>query len=107
MKRKSLITVVATGALLATGALASAADYSTTPGDDSATQQSDLQITENVKGKLAVDEPAIAPAIVVTTRAGVVTLKGVALTNDYITRALFDARTVDGVVQVKNELSLQ
>lgn len=106
MKRRSLTTVAATAALLATAALASAADYSTTPRDDSVSH-SDMQITENVKGKLAVDEPAVAPAIVVTTRDGVVTLKGIALTNDYITRALFDARTVDGVVQVKNELSLQ
>jgi len=106
MKRYPLITVIVTTALMGAGALAYAADYSTPPRVVSSTQQSDQQITEDVKGKLLADEPAIAPGIAVSTQDGVVTLKGVALTNDYLTRALFDARSVEGVVQVKNEMSL-
>jgi osmotically-inducible protein OsmY len=107
MKRNSLMTVVATGTLLAAGALAHAADYAVEPNDTSASQQSDLLITANVKGKLEADVPDVAPAIKVSTHDGVVTLTGVALTQDYLVKAVFDARSVDGVVQVKNELSLQ
>jgi osmotically-inducible protein OsmY len=106
MKRTLLMNILATGALLATGVSANAADYTVAPGDTPATQ-SDLLITANVKGKLEADVPDVAPAIVVTTQDGVVTLKGVALTQDYLVRAVFDARSVDGVVRVKNELSLQ
>jgi hypothetical protein len=85
MKRNLLMMVVAAGALLATGALANAADHTVTPSDTTASQQSDMLITANVKGKL----------------------EGVALTQDYLVKAVFDARSVDGVVQVRNELSLQ
>ncbi|MGC1457759.1 MAG: BON domain-containing protein [Steroidobacteraceae bacterium] len=104
MKPNPLLTVVATAALLATGVLAYAADRATV-GDAPANHQ-DLQITENVKDKLQRDEPSIAPSITVTTHDGVVTLTGVALTQDYIVKAGFDARSVAGVVEVKNELSL-
>jgi osmotically-inducible protein OsmY len=106
MKRELLINVLATGALLATGAVAQAADYPVAPRNG-ATSQADMQITDNVKDKLATNDADVAPGIVVSTRDGIVTLKGIALTNDYITRAVFDARSVEGVVQVKNELSLQ
>ena len=88
------------------GALAHAADYATTPADDPATAQKDLQITDDVKGKLEANDPDVASAIVVSTHDGVVTLKGVALNNAYIVKAIFDARSVEGVVQVKNELSV-
>jgi len=98
--------VTATAVFLSGGALAHAADYATTPADDPATAQKDLQITDDVKGKLEADVPAVAHAIVVTTQDGVVTLKGVALNNDYIVKAMFDARSIPGVVQVKNELSV-
>jgi len=97
MKRNMLMTVVATGALLSVGALAHAADEAV---------QQDMQITDTVKSKLEADIPAVAPGIVVSTQDGVVTLKGVALNKDYMVKALFDARSVSGVVQVKNELSL-
>jgi osmotically-inducible protein OsmY len=106
MKRNSLMTIIASGALLASAALAHAADYTVTPGNAPASQ-SDMLITANVKGKLQADIPDVAPAIAVSTQDGVVTLKGVALTQDYLVKAVFDARSVDGVVQVKNELSLQ
>ena len=107
MKRSLLINVVATAALLSTGVVY-AANYPVTPApQDEGVSQSDLQITRDVKDKLATDDADVARSIAVSTRDGVVTLKGVALTNEYITRAIFDARTVNGVVQVKNELSLQ
>jgi osmotically-inducible protein OsmY len=85
--------------------LLSANPCAATSVDDPATAQKDLQITDDVKGKLEADVPAVAHAIVVTTQDGVVTLKGVALNNDYIVKAMFDARSIPGVVQVKNELS--
>jgi len=102
MKIDPLITVVVTTARMGAGALACAADDRTPPRVVSSTQQGDQQITEEVKGTLLADEAASA----VSTQDGVVTLKGVALTNDDLTRALFDARSVAGLVQVKNEMSL-
>lgn len=107
MKRNLVINVLATGALLATGVVANAANYTGTPRDTSATPQSDTTITADVKGKLERDVPDVAPAIAVSTHDGVVTLKGVALTQDYLLKAVSDARSVQGVVQVKDELSLQ
>lgn len=99
MKRNLLITVAATGAFLSMGALAQASS-------NSAMSQRDMQITDTVKSKLEADIPAVAHAIVVTTDDGVVTLKGVALNNDYVSKALIDARSVNGVVQVKDKLSV-
>ena len=106
MKRNVLMTVAATGALLSMGLLAHAADNAAAPSDDPAVQQKDMQITDIVKSKLEADILAVAHAIVVSTHDGVVTLKGVALTNDYALKAIFDARSVSGVVQVKDQLSL-
>lgn len=106
MKRSSLMTVAATGAFLSVGALAHAADYTSTTRAAPATQENDIQITDNVKSKLEANDADVASAIVVSTHDGVVTLKGVALNNDYIAKAIFDARSVAGVVQVKNELSV-
>ncbi|HEV2703922.1 MAG TPA: BON domain-containing protein [Steroidobacteraceae bacterium] len=107
MKRNTLLTVLATGTLLATGALAHAANSAVSPSADPATQQRDMQITETVKGKLEANDPDVARRIAVSTHDGVVTLKGIALTNDYIIKALTDARSVDGVVKVKNDLTVE
>jgi osmotically-inducible protein OsmY len=106
MKRSTLINVAATGALLSLGFVANAANYATVPSSDTATAQQDMQITDNVKSKLEADIPAVAHAIVVTTDDGVVTLKGVALNSDYMVKAILDARSIPGVVQVKDELSV-
>lgn len=107
MNRNTLINVVATGVLVATGALAHAQGYVSRPAvPDAANPQSDQQITERVEGKLATDEPNIAPRIAVTTHDGVVTLNGIAMTQEYILKALFDAESVHGVVHVNNRLTV-
>jgi osmotically-inducible protein OsmY len=67
----------------------------------------DAAITLRVKDKLAQKDPVIAARIAVSTHEGVVTLKGIALTQQYILNALHDAQSVDGVVKVENRLSLE
>jgi osmotically-inducible protein OsmY len=105
MNRNPLL-IVASGVLMAS-ALAHAQGYFSRPAvQDAANPQSDRQITERVKGKLATDEPNIAPRIAVTTHDGVVTLQGIAMTQEYILKALFDAESVDGVVHVNNRLTV-
>jgi osmotically-inducible protein OsmY len=104
---RNLLMTVGTGVLIATGALAHAQSYTPRPAvQDAANPQSDQQITERVKGKLATDEPNIAPHIAVTTHDGVVTLEGIAMTPNYILKALFDAESIDGVVHVNNRLTV-
>jgi osmotically-inducible protein OsmY len=105
MNRNPLL-IVATGVLMAS-ALAHAQGYvSRTPVQDAANPQSDQQITARVKDKLATDEPNIAPRIAVTTHDGVVTLDGIAMTQGYILKAVFDAESIDGVVHVNNRLTI-
>ena len=67
----------------------------------------DQQITQQVKEKLAAKEPQIAPRIEVTTHDGVVTLRGVAFTPQYILDALRDAGSVQGVTKVENHLGYE
>ena len=67
----------------------------------------DAAITQHVKDTLAQKDPIIAPRVEVSTHAGVVTLSGIALTQQYILNALRDARSVDGVVKVENRLRLE
>jgi osmotically-inducible protein OsmY len=98
MTRTALIAVATAGLLVSTSLLAHAED----PG----TKLTDQQITEQVRQKLAMDDPAVAPGIFVTTRDGVVTLKGKAMTTGGIVDALHDAQSVDGVVRVDNQLKL-
>jgi osmotically-inducible protein OsmY len=106
MNRNPLLTVVGTAVLMAS-ALAHAQGYvSRPPVQDAANPQSDQQITERVKGKIATDEPAVASRIAVSTHDGVVTLDGIAMTQEYILKALFDAESVDGVVHVNNRLTI-
>jgi osmotically-inducible protein OsmY len=69
-----------------------------------ADQAGDQQITHLVKDKLAANEPQIAPRIEVTTHDGVVTLRGVAFTPQYMLNALRDAGSVQGVTKVENRL---
>jgi len=106
MNRNTLINIVATGVLVATGALAHAQSYNGRAAVPDANPQSDQQITERVKDKIAVDEPGVASRIAVTTNGGVVTLQGIAMTQQYILKALFDAESVGGVVHVNNRLTL-
>jgi osmotically-inducible protein OsmY len=67
----------------------------------------DQQITQQVKEKLAANEPQIAPRIEVTTHDGIVTLRGVAMTPQYMLNAVRDAGSVQGVTKVENRLGYE
>jgi osmotically-inducible protein OsmY len=71
---------------------------------DQSTKMDDRQITEQVKQKLAMNDPTVAPHIVVTTRDGVVTLMGTEVPKGEILNAMHDAESVNGVVRVDNRL---
>jgi len=96
MTRNPLITMVATAFIASTPMLVHAADQST--------KVDDQQITDQVKQKLAMDDPTIAPRIFVSTRDGVVTLRGMDMPRGDILSATHDAESVDGVVRVDNRL---
>jgi osmotically-inducible protein OsmY len=96
MTHKPLMTMVATAFIASTPMLVHAA----TEG----TKVDDQQITEQVKQKLAMDDPTMAPHILVTTRDGVVTLMGTEVPKSNILNAMHDAESVDGVVRVDNQL---
>src|ERR1700733_6398080 len=68
MTRNPLITMVATALIASTPILVHAESQSS--------KVDDQQITEQVKQKLAMNDPTVAPHIVVTTHDGVVTLMG-------------------------------
>jgi osmotically-inducible protein OsmY len=53
-----------------------------------------------------MNDPAIAPSILVSTHDGVVTLQGRTTTKGNILNALHDAESVGGVVRVDNQLKL-
>jgi osmotically-inducible protein OsmY len=95
MTRNQLLSGVV-GALLLTATVVVQAD-----------EAGDQQITQQVKEKLASKDPQIAPRIEVTTRDGVVTLRGVAFTPQYILDALRDAGSVQGVTKVENHLAYE
>ena len=69
-----------------------------------ADEAGDQQITQRVKTMLAAKDPQIAQRIEVTTHDGVVSLRGPALTPQYILNALRDAGSVEGVTKVENHL---
>jgi osmotically-inducible protein OsmY len=96
MIRNSLITMAATAFIASTPMLVQAENQST--------KVDDQQITEQVKQKLAMDDPTMAPHIMVTTRDGVVTLMGTEVPKGNILNAMHDAESVDGVVRVDNRL---
>jgi osmotically-inducible protein OsmY len=72
-----------------------------------ADEAADQQITQLVKDKLTANEPQIARRIEVTTHDGVVTLRGVAMTPQYMLNALRDAGGVQGVTKVENRLAYE
>jgi osmotically-inducible protein OsmY len=72
-----------------------------------ADEASDQQITQQVKQKLFAKDPQVAPRIEVTTHDGVVSLKGVAFTPQYILDVLRDAGSVQGVTKVENHLAYE
>ena len=96
MIRNPLITMLATAFIASTPLLVHA--------ENQTTKVDDQQITDQVKQKLAMDDPSMAPHILVTTRDGVVTLMGTDVPKGNILGATHDAESVDGVVRVDNRL---
>jgi osmotically-inducible protein OsmY len=95
MNRKRLLSGVVAVFLLTTTVLVRA------------DEAGDQQITRLVKDKLTANEPQIAQRIEVTTHDGVVTLRGVAMTPQYMINALRDAGSVQGVAKVENRLAYE
>jgi len=91
--------------LLMTGAVAACLLTATVAVQ--ADEAGDHQITQLVKEKLATKDPQVAPRIAVTTHDGVVTLRGVAFTPQYILDVLRDAGSVQGVTKVENHLAYE
>jgi osmotically-inducible protein OsmY len=98
MTRNQLMSIIASAVLMTAGSLAHAQGVE---------KPADAAITAQVKDRLATKDPIIAPRIEVSTQDGVVTLKGIALTQQYILNALHDVGSVDGVVKVENRLRLE
>jgi hyperosmotically inducible periplasmic protein len=67
----------------------------------------DAALTERVKTALASDRALAAREIEVETRDGVVQLSGFVNSEDQRTAALMRARSVQGVQEVRNDLSLR
>lgn len=70
-------------------------------------QAKDAALTERVKAALASDSALAARSIEVETRDGVVQLSGFVNSEDQRTAALMRARSVQGVQEVRNDLSLR
>lgn len=70
-------------------------------------QPKDAALTERVKTALAADSALAARNIEVETRDGVVQLSGFVASEDQRTAALMRARSVHGVQEVRNDLSLR
>jgi hyperosmotically inducible periplasmic protein len=73
-------------------------------GDKSEQPISDTVITTKVKAELAKDKSTKATDINVDTKNGVVMLRGEVASEAERAKAELDARTVQGVVEVKNNL---
>lgn len=67
----------------------------------------DAALTERVKTALAADSTLAAQDLEVETRDGVVQLSGFVDSEDQRTAALMSARSVKGVQEVRNDLSLR
>ena len=77
------------------------------PETESRTQGSDTALTMKVKAALATDRTVDANDIEVETRDGVVQLSGFVDSEDARTAAVMRARSVTGVAEVRNDLSLR
>src|SRR5215831_12589943 len=67
----------------------------------------DATITANVKTKIAATSPALAAAVGVQTNAGVVTLTGAVDSDAIRTKVEGDAKSVEGVKSVVNNLTVK
>lgn len=68
---------------------------------------SDVALTTKVKAALAADRAVKARDIEVETRDGVVQLSGFVDSEDASTAAIMRARSVEGVAEVRNDLSIR
>jgi osmotically-inducible protein OsmY len=96
MTHKPLMTMIATAFIASTPMLVQAETQST--------KVDDQQLTEQVKQKLAMNDPTVAPHVLVSARDGVVTLRGTQMSQGDILSVTHDAESVDGVVRVDNRL---
>jgi hyperosmotically inducible periplasmic protein len=94
MKRIAVLSVTA---LLAFSGIAFASDTATGKVDDA-------WITTKVKSTLAQDSATPAKDIHVNTKSGVVVLTGNVQSKDQKKKAEADARTIEGVKDVENQL---
>ena len=67
----------------------------------------DATITTNVKAKIAADSPALAKAVMVSTKEGVVTLSGAVDSEAIKGKVEQDAKSVTGVKSVVNNLTVK
>lgn len=106
MNIKNLIQVIAVATLLTMG-IAAQADIGNSPeptSADASTALSDAAITAKVKAKYLDDKRLKDSDISVTTANGVVSLTGTAPTSDAKDAAETLAKTVDGVLNVDNNI---
>ncbi len=89
---------------LAALSLTSAAAWADTHGSHQ--PMKDSYITSKVKASLAADPGTKAREIHVATVDGVVTLRGVASSDNAKDRAEQDAKKIDGVREVRNEIKV-
>ena len=101
-RKRASIVITAASCMLAAGAVF-AADATGTKSDQPVT---DSYITTKVKAELAKDHDK-ATKIHVKTKDGVVALTGIVASSAQKTKAEEDARTVKGVVDVKNGLQIK
>jgi len=67
----------------------------------------DATITTNVKAKIAADSPALANAVMISTKEGVVTLSGAVDSEAIKGKVEQDAKSVTGVKSVVNNLTVK
>jgi|SwirhisoilCB1_FD_contig_121_140588_length_440_multi_4_in_0_out_0_1 hyperosmotically inducible periplasmic protein len=101
-RKRASVLITAASCMLAAGAVF--ADATGTKSDQPVT---DSYITTKVKAELAKDHDTKATKIHVKTKDGVVALTGVVNSSAEKTKAEEDARTVKGVVDVKNGLQIK
>src|SRR6185503_1866350 len=102
-RKRASVLITAASCMLAAGGVF-AADATGTKSDQPVT---DSYITTKVKAELAKDHDTKATKIHVKTKDGVVALTGVVNSSAEKTKAEEDARTVKGVVDVKNGLQIK
>ena len=95
MKTRMIAAALLAGSLLTTGAMAA---------ETAGKKVDDAWITTKVKGELAKDSATPASKIHVNTKSGVVVLTGTVASAAEKEKAEKDARGIEGVVEVENQL---